>query len=74
MSIDELKALWSAQADEHNQWDDLGEDEKIEFAVSVEREACAKVSESFKEEGMEWRWDCVPGEEIAAAIRSRGQK
>ena len=32
-------AAWNAQADEHNQWDALGEDEKIEWAV-----ACAKAA------------------------------
>lgn len=26
-------AAWNAQADEHNQWDSLGEDEKIEWAL-----------------------------------------
>ena len=29
----EVVAAWSAQADENNQWDDLGEDEKITFAM-----------------------------------------
>lgn len=29
----EIVAAWNAQADEHNQWDDLGEDEKIEWAA-----------------------------------------
>lgn len=32
-------AAWNAQADEHSQWDALGEDEKIEWAV-----ACAKAA------------------------------
>ena len=32
-------AAWNAQADEHNQWGELGEDEKIEWAV-----ACAKAA------------------------------
>jgi hypothetical protein len=26
-------AAWNAQADEHNQWDALGENEKIEWAL-----------------------------------------
>ena len=34
MTYDEIKTAWNAQADEHNQWDDLGEDEKIEWAAS----------------------------------------
>ena len=27
-------ASWNAQADEYNQWSELGEDEKIEWAVA----------------------------------------
>lgn len=30
----EIIARWNAQADEHNQWDELGEDEKIEWAFA----------------------------------------
>ena len=33
----QVVASWNAQADEHNQWAELGEDEKIEWAM-----ACAK--------------------------------
>ena len=29
----QVVAAWNAQADEHNQWDSLGEDEKIEWAL-----------------------------------------
>ena len=29
----QVVAAWNAQADEHNQWDALGEDEKIEWAL-----------------------------------------
>lgn len=32
-------AAWNAQADEYNQWSELGEDEKVEWAV-----ACAKTT------------------------------
>ena len=35
MTYEEIKDAWNAQADEHNQWDDLGEDEKIEWAASI---------------------------------------
>lgn len=35
MTYEEIKDAWNAQSDEHNQWDDLGEDEKIEWAVSI---------------------------------------
>lgn len=33
MKYDEIKTAWNAQADEHNRWDELGEDEKIEWAA-----------------------------------------
>lgn len=32
-SYEQVTQAWNAQADEHNQWDDLGEDEKIEWAA-----------------------------------------
>lgn len=35
MTYDEIKDAWNARADEHNQWDALGEDEKIEWAASI---------------------------------------
>lgn len=31
---DEIKLAWNAQADEFNQWDELGEDEKVEWAAA----------------------------------------
>jgi len=31
--IEAARATWNAQADEHNQWDELGCDEKLELAV-----------------------------------------
>src|SRR5574344_2312410 len=42
MTYDEIKAAWNAQADEHNQWDDLGEDEKVEWAARL---AAAKTAQ-----------------------------
>ena len=30
MTYDEIKTAWDVQADEHNQWDSLSEDEKVE--------------------------------------------
>lgn len=33
LTYERIMAAWNAQADEHNQWDELGEDEKIEWAV-----------------------------------------
>ena len=38
-TYEQVIAAWNAQADEHNQWGDLGEGEKIEWAV-----ACAKAA------------------------------
>lgn len=32
MTYDEIKAAWNAQADKYNQWDDISEVEKIEWA------------------------------------------
>ena len=37
-------SLWNEQADGMNGWDMLGEDEKLEWAVSLEREECAKLA------------------------------
>ena len=34
MTHNEIKPVWNAQADEHNQWDELGEDEKVEWAAA----------------------------------------
>ena len=31
-TYDQVVAAWNAQADKYNQWDELGEDEKIEWA------------------------------------------
>ena len=33
MNYKQIIEAWNAQADEYNQWDDLGEDEKVEFAA-----------------------------------------
>ena len=43
MNIDEIIAAWNAQADYMNSWQHLGEDEKLEWAMKLEREECAKV-------------------------------
>ena len=45
MNIDEIIAAWNAQADYMNSWQHLGEDEKLEWAMKLEREACAKECE-----------------------------
>ena len=41
-TLDELKALWNAKADCLNQWDELGLDERVEFAQEVGRAECAR--------------------------------
>ncbi len=33
-TYDQVVSAWNAQADEHNQWGELGEDEKIEWAAA----------------------------------------
>ena len=40
LTYERIVAAWNTQADDYNQWDDLGEDEKIEWAVE-----CAQTKE-----------------------------
>ena len=63
-----IKELWNSQADHQNQWDSLGEDEKLEFAMAHEREECAKLCDRFqaRDVGMQ------PAE-CAGAIRARSK-
>ena len=35
MTYDEIKTAWDVQADGHNQWGSLSEDEKVEWAFSL---------------------------------------
>ena len=35
-----FKELWNSQADHQNQWDSLGEDEKLEFVAAQTRARC----------------------------------
>jgi len=46
MTHKEIIVAWNAQADHMNKWDALGEDEKLEWAMKAEREACAKLIKS----------------------------
>ena len=71
MTRDEIIAAWNAQADYMNTWQHLGEDEKLEWAMKLEREACAKLIESRKT-GANELMDAVRDME-ARAIRNRGQ-
>lgn len=41
-TYDQIVAAWNAQADDYNQWDELGEDEKIEWAVECVHAAVAQ--------------------------------
>ena len=61
-----FKELWNSQADHQNQWDSLGEDEKLEFAMAHEREECAKLCQRFSNRMMS-AGECVD------AIRARGK-
>jgi hypothetical protein len=63
MTRDDIIKAWNNQADKHNRWSDLGEDEMLEFAMRLEREACARACEKF-----------VMGSPFAAAIRAMGEK
>jgi len=62
MTQDEIIDAWNKQADYMNKWDRLGEDEKLEWAVKLEREACWRMAENYD-----------TGYEADAAIRARGQ-
>jgi hypothetical protein len=62
-----FKKLWNSQADHQNQWDSLGEDEKLEFAMAHEREECAQIAENFLAALQRDRIS------IANAIRARGK-
>ena len=46
MKLNEIIAAWNAKAADSNSWSwhHLGEDEKLEWAIKLEREECAKVS------------------------------
>ena len=43
MTQDEIIDAWTKQADYMNKWNYLGEDEKLEWAMKLEREECAKL-------------------------------
>jgi hypothetical protein len=61
-----IQALWNSQVDHQNQWDSLGEDEKLEFAMAHEREECAELCQRFSDRMMS-------AGECADAIRARGK-
>ena len=59
-----IKELWNSQADHQNQWDSLGEDEKLELVAAHEREESAKMVDHILKEG---------GGTYGDAIRARGK-
>jgi hypothetical protein len=72
MTQEEIVKAWNNQADKHNRWSDLGEDEMMEFAIRLEREACAKIAEDHQHSCYEGDLDWHEARRIAAEIRSRG--
>jgi len=69
MTRREIIAAWNAQADDANSWHHLGEDEKLEWAIKLEREACAKMCD--------YVYDYIVTDghikDMACKIRARGK-
>lgn len=74
MTHDEIIKAWNNQTDKHNQWSDLGEDEMLEFAMRLEREACAKIAEGHQHNCYYGDLDWYEARRITAAIRARGEE
>lgn len=83
MTHDEIIDAWNKQADYMNKWDRLGEDEKLEWAMKLEREAFEKMVGDFAKKW--WSIHCATNKHmettrkahddfcaLQAAIRSRG--
>lgn len=70
MTHDEIINAWNKQADYMNKWNYLGEDEKLEWAIKLEREACAKLCDELSDKHT---WEGCYADECAQAIRARGQ-
>ena len=51
MTVDEIKAAWNAQADKYNQWDELSEIEKIEWAVKYSMATVKRTHLTAQEDG-----------------------
>lgn len=58
-TYDQIVAVWNAQADDYNQWDELGEDEKIEWAVECVHAAVAQ--RDAEDATYRERWDAELG-------------
>jgi len=70
MTRDDIIKAWNTQADKHNRWSDLGEDEMLEFAMRLEREACARLCDNLDDDIP----DGLAGWQFAEAIRAREEK
>jgi hypothetical protein len=64
MNYEDVKKAWNAQADGYNDWTSLSADEMVEFAISIEREECAKIC-------MKQQKDLKCRQLFASAIRSK---
>lgn len=53
-------AAWNAQAGEHNQWSELGEDEKVEWAVACAKTTPPAVVEPLTDEQIVGVMHCIP--------------
>jgi hypothetical protein len=74
MTHDEIIKAWNNQADKHNRWSDLGEDEMLEFAMRLEREACAKIAEEHQHDCYYGGADWFEAKRIKAAIQERNKQ
>lgn len=65
MNYEQIIAAWNAQADEFNQWDELCDEEKIEWARKCALEEAASSIYPIKPEDEDWttysqcRADCA---------------
>jgi len=66
-----FKELWNSQADHQNQWDSLGEDEKLEFAMGLEAAKWdAQTNVEIHEAVLEEREECAKiAENFLAALQ-----
>jgi len=73
MKYEEIIKAWNNQADKHNRWSDLGDDEMLEFAVCLEREACAALAEKTVCDTHIPTGINIYGTRAAKVIRARGK-
>ena len=69
-----IKELWNSQADHQNQWESLGEDEKLELVAAHEREECIQnVLQQYEGFGKDHQGVEYVKQRIVDAIRERGK-